>query len=497
MPTNSYDVIAVSDDFAGLVAATLCARRGLRVLLLSSGERPARYSVGDYKLPCAPLPLIGMSSPAVRRVLDELHFVHPLKRKLIESRPSFQFVSPEARIDVEEDEVALVRELERELGYGNGHAAACERAGVVSRLFDPVFSQEIALPPIGFWERREIARTAGKLEEEARRWSDSIDGAAARAMLDMPSVAWANCDLESLSPEARLRCFDQWRQGTPRLSGDWTSMRDVFLDKFASHNGEVRVATPSELTFGWGKVTGVRLEEGEELGASHLVAAMPVADLLELSGKKATKDLRKAADGIEVAGYRYTLHLVVDEAGIPEGMARTALVVSDLEAPLTGANAMSVYVDEPDDQARVLVSVEARCPVPDGDRSLDDEMADLRVGIRERLELVMPFLSEHVLLAHSPHESAPAETPDGPIDVKRPMPAPPIWRSHLESVLGVTALPYSMGIKHLSMASTQVIPQLGLEGQFLAGYCAAKLACASSGKRKDYLKDEVISGSPG
>lgn len=497
MPESSYDVIAVADDFAGLVAATLCARRGLRVLLLTTGERPARYNVGDFKLPCAPLPLIGLSSPAVRRVLDELHFVHPLKRKLNESSPPFQFVCADARIDIDSDEVALIRELERELGSGNGHAAACERAGVVSRLFDPVFSQDISLPPIGFWERREIARTAGRLEEEARRWSDSIDGATARALLDMPSVAWAQCDIETLTPEARLRCFDQWRQGTPRLSGDWASMRDVFLDKFASHNGEVREATAAELTFGWGKVTGVRLEEGEELGANHVVAALPVDELLALAGKKAPKDLKRAAEGIEVAGYRYTLHLVVDEAGIPEGMARTALVVSDLEAPLSGANALSIFVDEPDDMARVLVSVEARCPLPSDGRTLDDEMADLRVGIRERLELVMPFLSEHVLLAHSPHEAVPAETPDGPIEVRRPLPPPPIWRSHLEAVLGVTALPYSMGIKHLSVASSQVIPQLGLEGQFLAGYCAAKLACGSSGKRKDYLKDEVISGSPG
>jgi hypothetical protein len=274
-------------------------------------------------------------------------------------------------------------------------------------------------------------------------------------------------------------------------------MRDLFLDNFASHNGEVREAMPAELTFGWGKVTGVRLDEGEELGANHVVAAMPVADLLELCGKKANKEVKKASEGLEIAGYRYTLHLVIDEAGIPEGMARTALVVSDLEAPLTGANALSVFVDEPDDLARVLVSIEARCPMPAAGRSLDDEMADLRVGIRERLELVMPFLSEHVLLAHSPHESAPAETPDGPIEVKRPMPPQALWRSHLESVLGVTALPYSLGIKHLSVASSQVIPQLGLEGQFLAGYCAAKLACGSSGKRKDYLKDEVISGSPG
>jgi hypothetical protein len=44
------------------------------------------------------------------------------------------------------------------------------------------------------------------------------------------------------------------------------------------------------------------------------------------------------------------------------------------------------------------------------------------------------------------------------------------------------------------VASTQVVPHLGLEGEFLAGWCAAKLACVASGKRKDFLKDEIIAG---
>lgn len=497
MPTNTYDVIALGDEFAGLVAATLCARRGLRVLLLTSGLRPPRYQVGTTRLPSAPLAFVGMGSPAVRRVLDELHFIHPLKRKLRDSRPSFQFLGPDARIDVWGDDVALVRELQRELGESRAPAASCERASAVSRLFDPVLAQDIALPPEGFWERREIARTAGRLAEEARRWSDGIDRDLVRALVGAPACASAHCDPAELSAEARLRSFDQWRQGTPRLRGDWAALRDVFLDKFASHNGEVREAAAAELLFGWGKATGVRLEDGEELGAQHVVAAMPIGDLLPLAERKGGKRLRQAADAMEIAGYRYTLHLLVDDAGVPEGMADTVLFVPDPSAPLIGANALSIYVDEPDDQRRILVTVEAVCPAPPAGTRLDAAFADLRVRIREQLEEVMPFFADHVLIAHSPHESAPAETVDGPVDLGEApvLPPRPLWRSSLEPVLGVTALPYSLGIKHLSLASTQIVPHLGLEGEFLAGFCAAKLACLSSGKRKDFLKDEVIAGS--
>jgi hypothetical protein len=265
----------------------------------------------------------------------------------------------------------------------------------------------------------------------------------------------------------------------------------MFLEKFASHNGEVRTSKPVELLFNWGRVTGIRLDDGEELGAQHVIAAMPVDELALLAEKKLAKRLRTCVEGMEVAGYRYILNLVVKESGVPEGMASTVLVVGDPAAPLHGDNAFAVFVSEPE-EARVLVTVEAICRIPEGDCHRDDAFADLRVALRQRLEMVMPFVSEHVLVAHSPNEAAPAERLEGEYELPKPVPARPVWRSTLPGILGVSALPYSVGIKHLSMASTQVMPALGLEGEFATGWCAAKLACQSAGKRRDYLKDEVL-----
>ena len=38
-----------------------------------------------------------------------------------------------------------------------------------------------------------------------------------------------------------------------------------------------------------------------------------------------------------------------------------------------------------------------------------------------------------------------------------------------------------------------LIPSLGLEGAFTVGWGAAKVVCALAGKKRDYLKDEVVS----
>ncbi|HUS66501.1 MAG TPA: hypothetical protein VMZ28_18315, partial [Kofleriaceae bacterium] len=494
MPTNHYDVIVLGDDFSGLVCATLCARRGLRALLATTGRSPDSYTLGPFRLPVEPLPLVGLGSPAVKRVLDELHFQHLLKRKLRTATPAYQLVAPDARVAMEVDDAALTRELEREQGSHETASAlvgACERAGQVAAHLDPVFSMDIAVPPTGFWERREIGRTADRLTDEASVWASAIESDLARALFSMPALFGAGTDPGALGAVTRARAFAEWRQGISRLPGDWDALRAIFLDKLRSHNGEVRAVEVESLTTSWGKVTGVVLEGGEELGAAHVVAAMPVGALERLGDKKLAKRLAEVGESIKVGGYRYTLNLVIDEIGIPEGMGANVLMVGDPSQPLIGDNALAIYVDQPDAEARVPVTVQAICP-PVGASALDDALANLRVGLRERLESVMPFYSQHVRVAHSPHESAPAEGLPGEVELAQVMAPRPLWTPVAEPLLGVAGLPYQVGVKQLTLCSSQILPGLGLEGDMAAGWCAAKLVLESSGKKKDYLKDEVL-----
>jgi phytoene dehydrogenase-like protein len=492
MPTNFYDLIVIGDEPSGLVAATLCARRGMRVLLARTGRRPARYKVGPYDLPTAPLTLAGLTSPAAKRVFDELHFHHPLKRRLRDSQPAFQLAGPDLRLDVVPDDVDFARELARELGDEGGALELCERAGGLSRLLDPMFAQDIAVPPTGFWERREIGRAAGKLAEDGARWREEADAdPRVRALTSLPAVLGGYLSPDSLTPEARARSFDQWRKGAPRVRGDWEALGEMFGDKFSAQSGEVREVKIDELLLGWKGASGVRLDDGEELGAQHLIAAMPIEELIPMLGKKQPKRLLQLAESITTVGYRYTLNLVLAEAGIPEGMGASVFAVGDFEAPLEGANALAIYVGEPDDQARVVVTVQAICPAPGDDTPLEQAFSTLRGDIRRALEDVMPFVSRHLLLVHSPNEP-PAKGHE--IELGQPIPAPAIWRYHEEGPLGISALPYQVGVKQLTLASTQTLPGLGLEGELVAGWCAAKLACAATGK-KEYLRDEVFAGA--
>lgn len=500
MPTNHYDLIVLGDEFSGLVAATLCARRGLRVLHASLARVPVSYQLGPYRLPVEPLPLVGLSGGATRRVLDELHFQHLLKRKLVHPQPPFQLVGPDARIAVDIDDAVLAREAERELRRAGTLVNAGERASQVAGMLEPLFDLGIAVPPTGFWERREMGRIAGRLLDRAEEWQEGLDRDVENALLSLPAVFASNADPRDLTPVARARAFAEWRQGLAHLPGGWETLRGIFVDKFTSHNGEIRSVEVESFATSWSKVTGLRLAGGEELGAGHVVAAMPVADMESLADRKMRKRLAEAAESVQMGAYRYTLNLVLDEMGVPEGMGSTALLLGDPSAPLHGDNALAVFVDQPDAEARVAMTVQAICPVQEAG-ALDDALASLRVGVRERLESIMPFYSEHVRLVHSPHESArPEEARDGlgeEVDSLQVLEPRPLWRLPRQPLLGVAGLSYGIGMKQFIIASSQILPGLGLEGEMAAGWCAAKMVCEAAGKKKDYLRDEVLTAGRG
>ena len=151
MPSNSYDLVVLGDDLAALVCATLCARRGMRTLVLGD-DRPARYSLGPHKLPVDPASWPTATGSAGDRVLKELHAEHAMRRKLREPKLAAQLVAPDLRIDLGPDRLA--GELEREVGKQAAAAwlARWDASGDLARQVDPFVASEHAFPGVGFFE---------------------------------------------------------------------------------------------------------------------------------------------------------------------------------------------------------------------------------------------------------------------------------------------------------------------------------------------------------
>lgn len=499
MPSNSYDLVVLGDDLAALVCATLCARRGMRTLVLGD-ERPARYTLGPHKLPVEPVTWPVVPGSAGDRVIKELHAELALRRKLREPRISAQLVAPDLRVDLGVDRLGA--ELERELGKDAAAAwlQRWDRGGELARQLDVLLAGEHAFPGVGFFERREVGRIAERIAADAGAWwSDAAASEHGGLWRRLAAVALRH---PAASPAAIARTLDVWRAGPASLRGDGDGLRDLLVEKLTVAGGELRAGRVSELGVSWGKIASLSLASGEEIGAGQVVSSRPPGELAELLGKKAPKRLGELADTIALVGYRYTLNIVLDEAGIPEHMAPTVAVIADPDAEPVGDAAFSIHVGETDDTGRVIATIAAVLPA---EEPLDAERlaiacGTLRAGLWKRLEDVMPFFERHLVLAHSPFEAKAPHVPGGrgSYDLPRnlPLPMATVWTGksaeHAVEQVSGGGLPYATGLKNLTLTGEQVLPSFGIEGALAAGWSAAKVACAIAGKKKDYLRDEVV-----
>jgi hypothetical protein len=494
VPSNSYDLVVLGDDLAAFVCATLCARRGLRTLVLGD-DRPARYTLGPHKLPVEPAAWPTAAGSAGERILKELHAELALRRKLREPKIAAQLVAPEIRIDLGADRLAS--ELEREVGARAADwLTRWDRAGEIARLFDPVLTTEYAFPGVGFFEKRDLAKLTEHAAEAARTWwTDAERVPHAALWRQLAAIAQRH---PAPAPIAIARAIDAWRAGPAALRGDGDAIRELFAEKLTTAGGEVRAGKVTELGVSWGKVTSLTLQNGDEIGTSQVVASRSPGELAELLGKKAPKRLTELAEGATIAGYRYTLNVVLDEAGIPEHMAPTVAVIAAANQEPVGDAAFSIHLGETDDAGRVVATVAA---ILASDGPLDPDRlaarcATLRDALWQRLGDVMPFFERHLVLAHSPFEATAPHVPGGrgSYDVPRnlPLAMAPIWRGQLAQTAETGALPYPTGMKNLTLTGDQVLPCLGVEGALVSGWSAAKVACAIAGKKKDYLRDEVV-----
>jgi len=492
---NFYDAVVLGADLAATVTGALLANRGLRVLVAavpgarvsSTGElQPLeRYSVGPYVLPRAPLAYVGLDGPVQRRLFGELGVVQLLRRKLELNRPSYQLLLPDARIDVGDE---LVREVARELGPATVEALEplTAQLGEISTAVEAILAQDLVLPPDGFWDRRDAQRVAGRLPPADTPEGDPLGRLPPDSPLRLLHEAPARFAIHAAAPSgtALARAAEQHRRGSYRLDGGREALRALLLERMKLHSGEVQAAhEATRILVKRGKVAGVELVapsgRREEVGATHVVCGLPAARVMALldEGEKPPKRLVESA-AVRVEAHRYLLSLVAPLDALPDALGRYALSIAEPGAPLVGANALALHLADGYGQHAVL-SVEALAPdaSPEG-------LAALRVAIRAHLDRLLPFVAEHLLCVHSPHDGLPPEGAGlAGAAVPPPLPMEPLYAFDGPQLLGVCGVPHATGIKGLTLASRQVLPGLGLEGELAAGWTAARLIAGGEKKK--------------
>lgn len=474
-----YDVCVLGGGLGGAAAGALLSRRGFRVLVIDTGAgTPA--ADGGWLLPSGPGLLPGTRLlPAADSMLAEVGLVSDAARALEPLVPDLQLLYPRQRLDLAREPGHLASELKRawradaeRLARGlEGLAAASEAGGLFLKAAPP-------LPPGGFLDGFALRKALKVAAQAAGTSRAAVAAADPLAGLDGHPLAAALLALHRFlsrldgppAPLSVARLCGVSLRGLHRVGPSSLPLEDALRRKISETRGEVigSAADPARLESV--AVDGNRLGSVRVAGmadsylARAFVLAAPLRWLTGLLGpgaaERAAAPLARLTPGRGLA----VRHLVLRPAALPPGLGPAALVLA------TGA---------PPDEAVLIEVAAARHDVrkghPEptaGERlvsawTLASEGGD-QGAARERLSSALaealPFHERHLV-----HQVTPAPVPH--------------LMSIAEPALGVCGLPVKTPWKNLLLASREVIPGLGQEGELYAGLQAAAHAVALLGTK--------------
>ncbi len=501
-----YDVCVIGSQLGGALAGALLARRGYRVLHVDHDGVSSAYEDGGYVLPYAPALIPSPRLlPAAEVALRELGLTTDTLRALEPCTPDLQILLPRHRVDIGHDPHRRVLELKREWP---GEAEQLEAAfGHLSRLFDaatPFLKAMPPLPPAGFGERRAVSKAIRFAASAPGAQHASVEEALAfQGLEDHPLVSALMTAQRFLgyqegrpAPLATTRLLGGVLRGSHRLVGGHQGLRESIRRKIAESRGEILVgantAIAERLEVDGNRVVAVRLAGSPNAWVARVfIAATDAPAMLRLLPKgEETGDMAKLLDRIRPQRQLLAVNLVVKAAALPPALGDCVLALRDASGSDAVENAVLLQIiparrDKGKGATELVADERVVCAagfVPANARDEGhDHLAALGRQIREAVADAVPFFERHLVRESLPILAAPKETRGS-----RLLPHP-LYDVQLEQTLSVTGLPCRSPYKNLVFAGREVIPGLGLEGEFHAGLQAAGVAQELLG-RKELLK---------
>lgn len=503
---RTYDVCILGSQLGGVVAGALLARRGLRVLHVAHGDLGPSYLSHGYSLPWGPAAIPSpRHMPAAESVLTELGLATDVLRALEASNPDLQLLLPRHRVDLSRDPAVLRSELRREWP---DRAEDLEAAfGALSAHYDVTgFFLKAAppLPPHGLGERMAV-RKAMKLAQSApnappesvgrRSPLDSVaDHELVQSLRAMTRfLTYLDGPISAIS---EVRLLGGALRGTHRLAAGPGALREMVRRRIVESRGELKggpgePAAATALVVEDGHIAGVRLADSPDVfvARAYVLSADAEAIRALLPGDASLDRATRALGRISPRRRLFSVNLVVRHAALPPALGDNVLALRDPAGGDGIENAIFLQVlparrDGKKGAGELVADERVICAsafLP-ASTSSKEELRTAAASIREAVADAIPFFERHLVC-----ESVPVLDAAQELQETVRLSAQPLYQADLESTLGITGLPVRAPWKNAFFAGREVVPGLGLEGEFFAGIQAAGHVAAALG-RKDVLK---------
>jgi glycine/D-amino acid oxidase-like deaminating enzyme len=507
--SKHYDVAVLGAGIGALTTAALLARRSWRVLVLGQGWRPPAYQYEGVTLARRPFTFLAGSSPAWGRVLVELAQTQTFRRRMVPMDPMFQILAPKLRLEVPPDAQLFLKEIDR---------AFPEVRRVVDDLYaelaltnaavDAAFEKDLVWPPGSYWERRETERTAMVLPRFERVHSaglldDFPRDHDYRAIIEVPARFASHAT--ELPEFALARLHGAWTRGVVRLPRGEEELVEFLVERIRAHGGEVCLGERAlRVLHKRGHVTGIVLDGDEApTGVGFVVTDHTTRALLDLTSDfDAPRRALSALPHLLPAESRFVTSIVVRDEGLPAPLADESFLMPIWPQRELDASVPLIHLQRRRESSGLSGATLLVAEAVFGEGS-PPPMARTREAVLAAIESLLPFVDQHYLIIDSPHDARPLwDFRSGSLqEVDRTVlratgasidaePMAERWRVDAATFHGLAAEPLRTPLEGAFAVGPSALPSLGLEGELLAAWSAARMITRTD-RRRERMRREM------
>ena len=479
-----YDVIVIGSDLSSLIAALLAARYGRKTVLVSESGLEDGLARSGYLFNVDPFPWSGFGPGQVfSRLLSELNIPLPEPSRVSPLNPALQVILSEHRIDFFLDRDALLRDLAREYpGDDRQIHALYQSVAKVGETLERAVRETLETRDRSLKGLMKSCLDMPFVMGEIWRLEQKIRSAAKQpslgAVFDSELTLLSNLHVNHAKPLCSAYLLSLPWRGLYYHFGGKQRMLGQLRKRYEELRGETLPDCSVVTVRAGGRIEVDIRSRGKTAGllAQQLVisAKSPALEKV-LSSNGRLSRLARRLRKVEIRRYPFTLHLGVDNRGLPDRMGEYIIHVPE---PPAGGECPWLFLEASvaDDtalapQGKRTLAVTALLPrspvgMPDG------ELRAAAEGMLQSLEGFLPFLRENIDFMDL----------DGSIDIARryQQVVNPRYRFTGLSLPGLMSFPVRSPLPNVFLTGGMIFAGLGFEGEVLSGMKAGHLAAGDA-----------------